>query len=184
MRKKKEVYSPKTEKWVKIKPKSAPKSRCEYYVSSRGRIKSKNIITEDEVLLPGSRNQYQDRTLNLKLKNSKYQGFLIRRLVALAFIGPPKKGQRFVIHRDGNKENCAKSNLKWVTQKQLTEIQFKAGKFDGIYTLNESRVSILKKALLNPKNKIETLARRFKISSNQVRLIKEGKHWGHVKPAK
>lgn len=37
----------------------------------------------------------------------------VHRLVALAFLGPPKAGERFVVWNDGDRTNNAPSNLSW-----------------------------------------------------------------------
>lgn len=47
-------------------------------------------------------------------KEGKTRSFLVHRLVALAHL-PNPEGLPEINHKDGNKENCALSNLEWVT---------------------------------------------------------------------
>jgi hypothetical protein len=52
--------------------------------------------------------------------------------------------------------------------------------------LNEKKVAILKKKLLDPnrKTRIKMLAKQFGISEMQVWRIQSGENWGNVEPAK
>lgn len=98
------------EKWVEIKESDR------YAVSNLGRVKPiifTNIapLTSDGTISIGNNRGYQMIQLRI---NNKAKGFLLHRLVAIAFI-PNPLGLPEVNHKDGNKSNNCVSNLEWIT---------------------------------------------------------------------
>ena len=56
-----------------------------------------------------------DSTGNKIVRTKDYGDLRVDKLVALAFFGPPRNGQRHVIHKDKVKDHCWKNNLQWAT---------------------------------------------------------------------
>jgi len=89
--------------------KDIPNYKGLYEISDLGNVKS---IYSNKVLKPSA-----DRYGYVRFsatKNKKQKTLRIHRLVADLFISNPKNLPQ-VNHIDGNKENCAKSNLEWCT---------------------------------------------------------------------
>lgn len=77
-------------------------------VSSMNRYKrdgSSNVMQ----FVPGA---FAGKYFRVSVENAQYQ---FHRLVAEAFLGPPKGDRVLVDHRDGNTHNNSPSNLSWVT---------------------------------------------------------------------
>jgi hypothetical protein len=65
-------------------------------------------------LKPSTTNGYKKVTL---AKDGKPHHFQLHRLVAQTFLPKPKNDFTIVNHKDGNKLNCALSNLEWTCRK-------------------------------------------------------------------
>lgn len=97
-----------------------------YQVSSLGRVKSMKRFRicgrggkqplPEKIRLVGTDPKTHYHSV-LLCKNSIRKGFLVHRLVALAFI-PNPKGKAQVNHKDGDKSNNRIENLEWVTCKE------------------------------------------------------------------
>jgi hypothetical protein len=119
------------------------------------------------------------------------------RLVAKYFIeNDDQANKKFVIHLDHNKLNDRVENLKWATQKEVTEhnksnplviagrektIQHNL-KADG-RKLTSTQVIRIKKMLQREDNKtrLVLIAKQFNISTQQLWRIKTGENWSHIK---
>lgn len=174
------------EQWVKVKTKR-PTVKCDYFFSNFGRIKSVVKQSGDERLLKGTRLATGQLTLNIKLEQKAREGFYIHQLVAREFLPPPQENQKFILHMDGNKNNNHWKNLKWATQRELTDFQIECGVYNPnnrkrspITKMTESKVKLLKKYIQAGKTKKTILARRFGISTMQLNRIERGENWGHV----
>jgi hypothetical protein len=164
-----------------------------YAVSNFGRVASFTEKLEKGNVL---KNRKHGDYLSIAVKpGGKSVTWLLHRLVAEYFLPIPEAGEKFVIHLDYNKRNNKAENLRWANQKALTAhnnkspevIKYKNNKrayinFDS-YTLSETRVSMLKRIINDPKRKtkMKTIAKQFGISEMQLYRIKKGIHWGHVK---
>lgn len=111
----------------------------------------------------------------------------LHRLILVAFKGPcPPRCQ--ADHCDGNKTNNRPGNLRWLTAKQ--NCQHKADLNKGAqpnageqstraklkaYQIREIRYFYTQGGITHA-----TLARRYKVSANCIRLIIERKTWKHV----
>ena len=62
-----------------------------------------------------------DKTGNRVVKTKDYGDLRVDMLVAIAFFGNPKGGQRHIIHKDKVKEHCWKSNLQFATTYEYGE---------------------------------------------------------------
>lgn len=123
---------------------------------------------------------------------------LIHKAVASLFLPPPKKNQKFVIHKDWSKTNNHVDNLQWASQAEVSKHQFSNPKIElekfkdqlaGIKRkpntkmgkLKENDVLFIKRKLKKGDTTLKTLAKRFGVSDMQIHRIKTGENWGHVK---
>lgn len=174
------------ERWAKIVCK-APTKQKDYYFSDYGRIKSIQKSTQKENLLNGSITVQGYRQINIKLQDDLRQGFYVHKLIAQEFCKQASKKAKFVVHLDRDKLNNYYENLKWVTQREMTDLQIKNGvykpenrKRPSHCKMNLTRVLLLKKRLKEGKTKKKILARDFGITIEQVRKIEKGIDWKHV----
>ena len=97
---------------------------------------------------------------------------------------------------DYNRRNDTVKNLKLATREEMLQHynaspnvqmarkkQKEQKKIRDGHKLTVTQVMLIKKRLLNPKNKtrMKIIARQFGISEMQLYRIKSGKNWGHVK---
>jgi len=136
------------------------------------------------------------RKLDIKNRTMYYHS-LIHRLVADYFCTPKSPKHTVVGHLDYDKMNNKASNLKWMTpaenyKHQQSSPYVIAEKKDRVTLykdhprgakLTVDKVRAIKQSLKEGK-KIESLAKKFKISDTQILRIKRGENWGSVKPAK
>lgn len=175
------------EKWISIDFES-PTKTCNYAISNYGRIKSQNKNSKKESLLKGAVVNRGLRILNVKLKDNSTGYRYIHRFVAEHFVEKPSEDHDHIVHIDFNKNNNKWNNLKWVTEDEWKEHiqsspEYKKGKEKRMksYKLNETKVRMMKKMLLNGKNQRKIIARKFGVSESLVRRIEKGLYWGHVK---
>ncbi|MFT4018748.1 MAG: NUMOD4 domain-containing protein [Agriterribacter sp.] len=166
--------------------------RKKYTVSDQGRVASfTNDIYEDGQLLSGSLTTGY-RSLNLHRPNNKGTIY-IHREIARIFCKKPSPKHQYVIHINYNKTDNKASNLKWATpgevsshqQKSPAKIAYKkvqANRSSGL-KLKASQVSIIKKAITDPKRKLtyKQLAEKYKVSEMTLYRIKSGENWARVK---
>jgi NUMOD4 motif/HNH endonuclease len=123
-------------------------------------------------------------------------GGLVHRFVAKAFLPPPPTPEhKLVTHLDFDKDNNHHSNLKWMTQMEVSEhnknnplvIKAKARVIGaGRITrqkLTVRQVMIIKKRI-NEDIPLRHLAKRYKVSETQLLRIKRGINWGNVPAAR
>lgn len=193
----KEVHFFPNEEWKELKLEHKTKFR--YAISNFGRM----ISFTDEIkwgrLLKGSRVENYS-SFNCSYLNGKkrvYVHLLIHKLVAIHFLPAPTTEQIYVMHIDRNRTNNIVSNLKWVTQDEMTKHNLKNPKFweahrQSIITkrnrgnghkLNSTTVRLIKKKVLDPnrKTRMKLIAKQFGISEMQLYRIKSGENWGHIK---
>jgi hypothetical protein len=121
----------------------------------------------------------------------RYGGYF-HRLVAEYFVPRPSDDHYIVIHLDHDNQNNHFENLKWVTHDEsiahnnqnpnIIRTREERGiiKINKSYKLNESKVLLIKKALLRGRGTAE-IARQFGVSSGQIRHIRRGGSWAEVK---
>lgn len=165
-----------------------------YQISSLGRIRSKQRAFKREKYI----HIYKSKILYLvKQKNHDYltirlnnsiltKGYLVHRLVAIAFIPNPEK-KKEVNHIDGNKRNNNMSNLEWCTAKENIRHSFKMGLHKSrIGSLNKnaklSEIDVVNiKKMINSGIKNSKISGLFPVSAAAISNIKTGRIWSHIK---
>lgn len=97
--------------------------------------------------------------------------FCVHRLVAMAYIRMPKKGEE-VNHKDGNKFNNHVSNLEWMTHKENT--------VDFINKVGKKLTRQLAKEIRNrdwKRGDAKRLARRYNVTIYTIYAAKYGISW-------
>lgn len=167
-----------------------------YEVSNYGRLRSfqsagatalaTNDLHPASKLIKGSVIQGY-RSLNIRAGGKTLNRY-IHKLVAEYYVHPDNPDQAFVIHLDHNKQNNHYQNLKWATKDEMVEHNRhnpdlknrKAPRQTRNYKLTESKVKIIKKLLLNDKNRLKMIAKQFGITHTQLNRIRSGENWKHV----
>lgn len=112
-----------------------------YQASTKGRIRTvEGKITSNKLykvrcwksrILKG-RGDHEKTGKRVSLwKNGKRKDFLVARLVAMTFLGLPKKGET-VNHKDGNRMNNEIENLEWLPLVDNIRHGFKTGLYSSI----------------------------------------------------
>ncbi|AKD56356.1 HNH endonuclease [Spirosoma radiotolerans] len=128
------------------------------------------------------------RSLNIR-SGGKTLNRYVHKLVAEHFSKREQPEQTFVIHLDHDKQNNYHQNLRWVTKEEMIEHNRNNPSLKNRqlprqtrnYKLTESKVRIIKKLLLNEKNRLKMIAKQFGITHTQLNRIRSGENWKHVK---
>ena len=179
------------ESWAKITFKRETKGK-NYYISNFGRAKSIDKGSSEEKLMsthPDHRGFYR---ASIKVEGNLNQALYVHKEVARHFSDPPSSQHIHVIHHDLNRKNNHYTNIKWVDDDEWKEyIKRRALKFGfkkstkgGYYKLTEGQVAIIKKQLIQGKTRRKMIAKRFGVSTTQLKRIERGENWKHVAPAK
>lgn len=128
------------------------------------------------------------RSLNIR-SGGKTLNRYVHKLVAEHFSSREQPDQTFVIHLDHDKQNNYHHNLRWVTKDEMIEHNRNNPSLKNRqlprqtrnYKLTESKVRIIKKLLLNEKNRLKMIAKQFGITHTQLNRIRSGENWKHVK---
>lgn len=179
------------EKWALVTFKRPTKSK-NYYVSNYGRSKSIDKETEDENVLkthPDHRGFYR---ASIKVEGNLNQALYVHKEVAKHFVTPKSEEHSYVIHKDLNRKNNHHSNIIWVNEEEWKQyIKARAKKFGfkksnkgGYFKLTAPQVAIIKKQLASGKTRRKMIAKRFGVSTTQLKRIERGENWAHVEPAK
>lgn len=183
------------EKWVPIVFEGID-NPPHYEVSNYGRLRS---FQSPSVSQPG---QLATRPSSKLIKGSIIQGYrslnirsggktlnrYIHKLVAEHFVSHNHPDQTFVIHVDHDKQNNYYQNLRRVTKSEMIEHNRQNPYLKNRtlprqtrnYKLTESKVRIIKKLLLNDKNRLKMIAKQFGITHTQLNRIRSGENWKHV----
>jgi len=175
------------EKWKKL-PVEGKKGET-YEVSNLGRMRKWHPGEKNPQILKGSSIRGY-RVFNTKLTNGKGTSLYIHKLIAEQFLKKKSDQQRFVIHKDYNKENNEVVNLKWATKEELNLHHTKNPNIINMVRpkglvryskLSEADVIKIKKTLLGKNVDKKKLAEKFNITVTQLNRIHAGKNWSHVK---
>ena len=179
------------ELWAKVTFKRETKGK-NYYISNFGRTKSIDKESAVEKLMrthPDHRGFYR---ASIKVEGNLNQALYVHKEVARHFITPPSTEHIYVIHFDLNRKNNHFSNIKWVNEeewkgyikKRAVKFGFKRSTKGGYFKLTEGQVAIIKKQLIQGKTRRKMIAKRFGVSTTQLKRIERGENWKHVAPAK
>ncbi len=143
----------------------------------------------------GTTSKHDGKWMSLWLHNAGYLGvdlrdkrgvkrkFLVHRLVALTYIGIPKRLE--VNHKNGNKKDNSASNLEWVTSSQNSQhaeqngwLPHKRGAEHKFAKLNEEKVAKIRLLTVTHSNK--EIASMFGVNSGVISRVVNRKAWRHV----
>ena len=176
------------EVWKKIK------EFGNYEVSNLGRIKSPDFILKTptgqiwvrkgKILKPyKSKKGYLLCDLRI---NGKRKIVSVHRFVALAFI-PNLDNKPQINHKDGNKENNCVENLEWCSNSENQIHAFKSGLQKGGLSHPNSKLTLEQVLYIkqncvvgSKKNGMQTMAKKFNVSSGTVKQIINGKSYRYI----
>ena len=184
------------EQWKEID--LACKLKFRYAISNFGRFLSfSDSIENGKLLNGGDINGYRIFRYKTYVDGKMYNKHMFfHKLVAEYFLSPKSNEHSHVLHLNFVKKNNHIDNLRWAPKSELQahhdtnplvmasrEKFSKVNRTYRVYKLNEGRVKMIKKRLLDPNNKtrIKMLAKQFNVSEMQLYRIKSGENWGHVK---
>lgn len=174
-----------------------------YEISNYGRVKGllwhgrHGCYPRERLLKPRTAHRGY---LRVKLsKKGKSRILFIHRLVAFAFLPPPRDGQTQVNHKDGIQWSNHESNLEWVTPEENIRHAHKLGLFkkgDSAWQKHKpeniargsrhgrakitEETAILIKHLLLKNLCCREIASSLSVSHSCVQDIKSGRSWRHV----
>jgi len=174
------------EKWKKL-PVEGKKGEI-YEVSNSGKMRKWHPNEKNPQFLKGSLIRGY-RVFNTKLTNGKGTSLYIHKLIAEHFLKRKSNEQKFVIHKDYDKENNEVANLKWVTKDELNNHHKKNPNILNMerpkglvrYSkLSENDVKNIKKKLKEKNPDKRKIAEQYNITVTQLNRIQTGKNWSHV----
>ncbi|MFD2933509.1 NUMOD4 domain-containing protein [Spirosoma flavum] len=183
------------EKWVQILFEGV-ENPPHYEVSNYGRLRSFqsasatrsgiSVSQPTSKFIKGSIIQGY-RSLNIR-SGGKTLNRYVHKLVAEQFVKRDQPDQTFVIHLDYDKQGNYFQNLRWATKDEMIEHNRNNPSLKNRqlprqtrnYKLTETKVRIIKKLLLNDKNRLKMIAKQFGITHTQLNRIRSGENWKHV----
>ena len=125
------------------------------------------------------------RKVSLRRRAGRPQKFMVHRLVAEAFIGPPPGEGYTVNHRDGVKAHNAADNLEWLTQgdnqRHAYETGLKGrGERHGNAKLTEEQVREIRRRFDAGGVTQTALAGQYGVSQPLIGGIVRRKTWTHI----
>ena len=179
------------ELWSPVLFKRATKGK-DYFISNYGRSKSRDKVTGEERLLKTHPDHRGFHRASIKVEGNLNQALYVHKEVAKAFIDPPGEEYSYVIHKDLNRNNNHVNNIEWVDEKawkayikkRAEKFGFKKSNKGGYFKLTPGQVAIIKKQLLAGKTRRKMIAKRFGVSTTQLKRIERGENWSHIEPAK
>jgi len=177
--------------WKQLQFKGWKLLRKKYAISSHGRAASYyEDVHADGKLLEGSLTSGY-KTLNLHIDDNNGTIYFHRE-VAKLFIKKNSPRDRFVIHLNHNKTDNNAKNLKWASQKDVSEHQQKSPdkiaykKVQNSRTrglkLTLSQVKAIKAFINNPRRRLtyKQIADKYNVSEMTIYRIKSGENWGNA----
>mgnify|MGYP000648644076 CR=1 FL=1 len=174
------------EEWKDIQFDEKISEKEKFKISNYGRIINCKDEENQFIKNESFTNGYVSLSLRQREKG-KTTGRYVHKLVAQHFLKKENEDKIFVIHLDYDKKNNKIENLKWATKREKELHQFKNPTFiksrENITygKLSVGKVKIIKRQLLNKKNRLTMIAKRFGVSDMQIHRIKSGENWADVK---
>lgn len=167
-----------------------PTITMDYYVSNKGRIKSKHKEAGHERVLNPSPDKKNYLKSSIKLQGGNY-GLYVHMQVA-RYWSKKKKNCVYYIHKDLNRLNNSPSNVIWVTEERWRQylrdrakmIGYVPHKKGGKAKLKKREVAQIKKYLKKGKMVKSKIAEKYGVSHTQINRIEKGENWADVKAAK
>lgn len=172
--------------------------KLRYAISNKGRLLSFEENIEDGRILKGSLTDgYRLFKFKMYIDGKVLNKHLFYyKLVAEHFLRKENENQVFVLHLDRVRDNDDVRNLRWATREEMMEhsknspfvkqarknlLEFNI-KRDG-RKLTSTEVIRIKKTLARPDQptRLKMIAKQFGVSEMQIRRIKSGENWGHIK---
>lgn len=177
------------EEWARLSFIYKTRSK-EYFISNKGRFKSVDKNSGSERVMKSTPTGKGYPKISLKLEGG-HESVYIHKVVAENFVSTESPDHIFIVHRDYNRSNNQSDNLAWVTEdgqkdyikKRSVIYDYKKSKGGGYFKLTAAQVALIKKALLSGKTRKKMLAKRFGVTSTQIKRIERGENWAHVQPA-
>lgn len=108
----------------------------------------------------------------------KKRYYYVHKLVGMAFIPNPENKEQ-VNHKDFNKRNNHVSNLEWVTRKENAQHALLGGRLK-LNTLKLTKEQVIEIRKIDRSVPSSQVAKRYNISSSNIRQIRQGKWWKNV----
>jgi hypothetical protein len=116
----------------------------------------------------------------LRTAHGKYKHEFAHRLVLEAFVGPCPLGME-CCHEDGDDENCYLKNLRWDTRASNTEDKHRHGTVRLGSEVHTAKLTDAKvREILSSSLSTSALAKRYKVTLQNIRFIKKRKTWKHI----
>lgn len=118
-------------------------------------------------------------------KDGKQRQFLVHCVVAAAFIGPVPPGKE-VNHDDGDKKNCAASNLEYLTRSENMEHAYATGLRTAVVPfgeqhhnakLTQAAADQIRQRYVPGVVSLKMLAREFGVDHKTIHSVVSGKTW-------
>lgn len=159
----------------------------EYQISSLGRLRSLDMVVP---VSGGGSRKVVGRIRRNAINKNRYvvnsirnKTYFIHVEVAKAFIPNPENKPE-VNHLDGDKSNCKKSNLAWVTRIENIEHAFKNKLIKPAVGVNQSQTKLTEeqvRLVMNSPNKgMRQLGRELGVDHKSISAIRNGRSWNHI----
>ncbi len=182
-----EIENLRGEKWVVLAEKNALGQN--YAISNHGRLVCFTKHLHSGHILKVSRQQ--GYPIWRWRKKNQYHAILIHRLVAQYFLPKPKARQKFILHKNHDKEDNYFRNLQWATQEDITAHSQKnplvinhRQKMLEFPQYPNTKLTAAKvktiRGLLTKGKTLKEIAQRYGVSDMQIHRIKTGENWKNV----
>ena len=150
-----------------------------YEVNELGDVRNSNTKRLSRKL-SDSDDGYIYYSLVIDTRTGKTKSFKAHRLVCEAFKPVRFKGQIYVNHIDGNKQNNHIDNLEWITPKENTLHAIKMGLNNPYHKYDEITIHDICKELSKGKRSLRQIAFLYKVNTNIVFQIYHRTIWKRI----
>lgn len=140
-------------------------------------VSDDGLIRNSSGLLKSKANAEGYPKINLIGDDGRRRSHFVHKLVALAHLAPALPGQRYVLHRNNNRQDARASNLRWGSHADNHSDKLAAGTVRAVTRkLKPSDVRRIRGSRRSP----EVLAAKYGLSLSHVRDIRSGRRWKRV----